>query len=256
MAEKKPFKPFLVEGGREGKNIYRVVEMHEDLEREDIEKLLEQLPLRFDLKKEMKVEAESLHEPLEVRVPGGSVIYIHPPRHRFITCVNLDSYASSDFTSKMNVDNLVDMTYPGNGQIRSCIHFKPELFGIESRNWPNIGIMGDLEVDTFVYPKSTEEERELKAPKFGKWEVRRLIELVTGGEGRLNIEKLSQWRNLILYAVGTMRSMYENLDTPEDCPTRLYYKPCWTEIDTAIMSKDDKRLIEALEGLRTNIEWD
>lgn len=247
-AEQGVFKPFLVEGGRDGKNIFRIVEMTQGVTREQIEKLFEKLPIGFNLRKECLIGSEDLNEPLEVSVIGP-IIYIYPPRHRVVVCTTLDSWRSADVVSKMHVDNVMDMTTSGRGQIRSCVHFDPAILGIE--DWPETTHASEIEIDMFVYPREKGSEPDLKPPSFGKWDVRKLLELIAGGERRLTVERLRDWRGLIMYAVGSMRSCYENPDVPEDYEVRLYYAPYWKEIEAA---RDDSYLIEALEGLRGAIQ--
>jgi len=150
----------------------------------------------------------------------------------------------------MHVDNVMDMTMPGSGQIRSCVHFDPRIIGIEG--WPGTH-SNELEVDVFVHPKDKMNEIKLQAPTFGKQEVRSLLELIAGREDRLNADQLSRWRELILYGVNCMKACYENPDVPEDYPVRVYYKKNWSRIEGA---KNDEELANALEELRGDIQWE
>jgi len=249
-AEHKAFKPFLVEGGGNGKNIFRIVEMTRGVTRKQIEKLFEKLPISFDLRKECLMGSESLNEPLEVFV-AGPIIYIYPPRHRVIVCTSFNSWRFTDVVTKMHVDNMMDMTTSGRGQIRSCVHFDPAILNI--KDWPETAHDSEIEIDMFVHPKEKRSEPEFKAPSFSKWDVRRLLELIAGGEKRLTVKQLRKWRDLIMYAVRSMRSCYENPDVAEDYPVRVYYKPYWEEIEAA---KDDSQLVGALEGIRSAIKWE
>lgn len=251
MSEKgqKIFRPFLIEGDGEGKNIFRVVECDNKVSRENAENLLSQLPIRFQVRRDSSLSAESLNEPLEVRIPGGSIIYIHPPRHRILACTSFEAPSADNVIGKMHIDNVMDTTFPGNGQLRTCVHFNPKIFGI--RNWADTGET-ELEVDIHVYPKDTVPE--IRAPRFGKWDVRSLLEMIAGGENYLSMEQLKRWRELIMFAVKSMRSCYENPDTAEDYPIRVYYKPYWAEIEA--VGEDDKKLVIALEQLRCAIQME
>lgn len=247
---KRPFKPYLVEGGRDGKDIFRIVEVREDVTREQVEQLFEQLPIGFCLRKEgWQVGDEILKEPLEVYVEGA-IVSVYPPRHRVITCTSVSSWKHAEVVSKMKVDNIADLTPHGQGQVRSCIHFDPQILGIA--NWPNTTDV-ELELDIFVYPKGTERERKLKPPSFGKHELRNLLNLIAGKEGELTPQLIGEWRELILYAVGSMRSFYDNLDIPEDNSTRQYYERCWRQIEEA--HGDNEKLASALGSLIISIQW-
>jgi len=247
-AAQNTFKSFLVEGGYDGKNIFRVIEVTGDISREKIERLLEGLPISFQLRKEPSLSADDLNDPIEVYV-NNAVISIYPPRHRVIVCTTLDSWNSADVVSKMHVDNVMDTITSGYGQVRSCVHFDPVILGIEG--WPQSVAGSEVEVDIHVYPRGKGDEPELKALTFGKSDVRKLLDLIAGGERGLTVEQLKEWRDLIMYAVWSMRSCYENPDVAEDYPVRVYFKPCWEAIETA---RDDSQLIEALEKLRGRIE--
>lgn len=214
--EKEIFKPFLVESGNSRRNIFRVVSVTEGVYREQIEKLLENLPVVFQIRKDFSSSAESINEPLEVYV-HGSIISIYPPRRRMAVCTTFG-------LSKMQVDNVMDMVCPGRGQIRTCVYFNLKILGIES--WSNTERIS-IKVDMYVYPKSKIEEPIIEPPTFGKWDVRNLLELIAGGDKDITVEQLHKWRKLIMYAVKSMRSLYENPDVAEDYPIRLYYKPCW-----------------------------
>ena len=49
-----------------------------------------------------------------------------------------------------------------------------------------------------------------------------------------------------------MRDSYENPNVAEDYPVRVYYQPCWREIEQA--GSDPDKLAEALEYLRISIQ--
>lgn len=243
--------PFLVEGGRNGKNIFRVVQVSEGIPRQSIERLLQRLPIGFQLRKNFSTEAEDLNEALEVYA-DGVIISIYPPRHRVVVCTSFDSWKSADVVRNMHVDNVMDTECPGNGQLRTCVHFDQAILGIE--DWPDPLAPRELEVDLYVFPKGTESERTPKTPSFDKRKLRELLELIAGGERHLTVEQLNKWRELIVYAMNSMRSSYENPDTPEHYPVRVYYRPCWAKIEAA--EEDDQALVEALETLRSMIEWE
>ena len=80
--------------------------------------------------------------------------------------------------------------------------------------------------------------------------MKKLLELIAGGEKPLTVAQLREWRDLILFNVEYMRSCYEK--QPKDYPVREYYVPCWAEIEAA---DSDQKLIDALDGLRTSIQW-
>lgn len=248
-ATQNTFKPFLVEGGRNSKNIFRVLEMTEGVTREQIERLLENLPIGFQLRKDDSDSFDTINEPLEVGVNGG-IVYIYPPRHRAIVCTTFDSWKSADVVSKIRVDNVMDTVSPGDGQLRTCVHFDPKIFGIEG--WPGTEEK-ELELDIHVYPKTKTAEPKLKALSFQKREVRKLLELIAGGERQLTVEQLGKWRELIMYAVMRMRANYENPDVPEDYSVRVYYKSHWQEIAAA---RNDEELIRALDSLAGAIQWE
>lgn len=81
--------------------------------------------------------------------------------------------------------------------------------------------------------------------------MRELLELIAGGERALSIDQLEKWRELIIYAVNSMRLEYENHRVSKDYDVRIYYRPCWKRIEEA---KDDVAMVEALESLRVWIE--
>jgi hypothetical protein len=249
-ADQDTFRSFLVDGGRDRKNIFRVIALTGGVTRKQIEKLLENLPIGFRLGKDILPRAfEDLNEPLEVRV-DGAVISIYPPRHRVIANTAFDSYRRREVTSLMNMDNVMDTFDPGHGQIRTCVHFDPAILGIT--DWANLSI-GQVEVDFHVYPESKTREPNLKAPTFSKGDTLSLLDLIAGGrEERLTVAQLQQWRELIMYAVMSLYHHYENPNVAEDDPTRVYYRPCWAEIEAA--GKDDEKLITALEKLMGMIE--
>lgn len=239
----KVFKPFLVEG----QNIFRVVESDENVARAQIERLLEKLPIYFHIQKDsLATSQENVNEPLEVRI-AGAIVSIYPPRYRIIACTTLNG-ESNGIVNKMRVDNMMDTTCPGQGQLRSCIHFDPKIFVIES--WGDTAL-NEIELDIYVYPKTKIEEPKVEAPSFGKFEVRRMLELIAGGEQKLTVEQLSQWRKIVMYAVKSMRACYENPYVDKKYPVRVYYQSCWTKIEAA---DTDEKMIEALENLRITIE--
>lgn len=242
------FKSFLVEGGRDSKIVYRVIEASHDISRQKIEMLLENFPVWLDLRKEFSA-TDALREPIEVYV-SSSIISIYPPRHRVLAHVTFPSSKFVPVVKEMHIDNAPDMVFPGHGQIRTCVHFEPKLFGIDT--W--VDGHSSMEIDIHVFPKDKTSEPQLKAPTFGKRDVLKLLELIAGGDRQLTIEQLKQWRELITYAVKSMRSCYENPDIAEDYPVRVYYKPCWTKIEAA--GQDDEKLLEALDNLRGKIQWE
>jgi hypothetical protein len=244
------FKPFLVEGGRDGKNIFRVIEIEANgVRREHVEKLLEKLPIGFYICTKSSWSCDHINEPLEVYV-HGLIVSIYPPKHRIVNCANLDSWGSAEVVGKMHVDNLADLGVPRKGQVRSCIHFSPTVLGIE--DWP-IESSGEIEVDIFAYPITKTEEVVIKPLSFSKFEVRKLLNLIAGQGKSLTVNQLNDWRELIMFAVASMRSGYENPETPKDAPERVYYKEEWVAISVA---KDEGELVKALEGLRSAIEYD
>ena len=241
------FKPFLVEGGSGGDDVFRVINIAGDVSREQVEALLEKLPISFTLRKKPS-PGESLNEPIEVDVCDG-IVYIYPPRHRMLTCSTLDSWESREEVGRMHVDNVMDMDSPGKGQIRTCIHFDPKILGIEG--WPGTEEI-ELEVDIFVYPRTKEDEPKLNPPIFGKYDLRDLLTLIAGPGKQLKAESVGKWRGLIMYAVRCVRANYENPDVPEGDSTRAYYARCWRQIDTA---KSDEELVIALSDLSSSIQW-
>lgn len=144
------FKPFLIAGGHGGKEIFRVVELLERVRREQIEQLLEKLPIRFQIRD--TTTGCSLNEPLEVEV-NSTIVRIYPPPGRMLTCTSFAWWHSVDELLKQTrVDNLMDCDHPGGGQIRSCVHFDPVIFGIT--DWPVSTPGAEIELDIFVYPRS------------------------------------------------------------------------------------------------------
>ncbi len=94
-----------------------------------------------------------------------------------------------------------------------------------------------------------------KALSFSKFEVKALLELIAGGGKQLTVEQFQHWRELILYAIESMRLHYEeNPHVDKDYSVSVYYRPCWEKIKTA--EKDDKKLIEEIEFLRSSIQWE
>src|SRR5437868_1497157 len=120
MQTQSVFKPFLVKSNEANGNIFEVVELNGRVRREQVEQLLEQWPMGFQVQKDLSPFAETINEPLQVYVTEG-IVYIFPPKGRVIARSFLWKLAPE--LRNMNVDNLTDVTFPGNGQIRSCIHF-------------------------------------------------------------------------------------------------------------------------------------
>lgn len=249
-AEKKVFKPYLVEGGYKGQNIFRIMEEAEGISRESITNLLEQLPVSFDLKMRHEIDkgniGEKINEPLEVYL-SPQIIYIYPGRERILSSISMESPSSNQVIKEIFVDNLVDIICPGRGQLRSCIHFDPKILGVE--NWP----VEDIEVDMYIYPKDETERIQIKPFIFGKREVLTLLDKIAGGEKRLVEQDLKDIKSFVMYAVTTMRSRYENPDVAEDYGVRLYYKEDWVKIFAA---KNDTELVKALNELRTSIRFE
>jgi len=246
--EKKPFKPYIVEGSIDGENLFRIVEVDEGPTRADIEQLLECLPVGFNLRSNAE-EVIDVREALNVHV-SAQLIHIYPPRGRVIMCTRLDAWKMEHIVGKIHVDNLVDLTCPGSGQIRSCIHFDPKILGVH--NWP-LHDFAELEISMYAYPREKTQEPKITIPRFGKFEVRNLLELIAG-ESLLTKEQLQQWRDLIMCAVQSMRACYERPDVDPQYPVRVYYQPCWKKIDEA--GKDDAKMIEALEHLLSLIQME
>lgn len=243
------FKPFLVESDPRFRNIFRVNSLSENVTREQVEKLLENLPIRLYLKTDFSLATEGLLEPLEVEIKG-KVVSIYPPEDRVFACVTLDSWENHEIVSKMHIDNMPDMLNPGNGQIRSCIHFDPAIFGIEG--WDG-AYRSKIEVDIFVFPKNKESEKKPEPPTLDKFQLSDLLELIAGGKHQLELGQLRKWRELIMYCVDSMRLIYGNCDIVSPSAFSCY-QPCWQEIDAA--AQDDTKLIAALETLRQAIEWE
>lgn len=95
--------------------------------------------------------------------------------------------------------------------------------------------------------------KRVKVPAFHKAKMRALLELIAGGERELTVAQLNKWRDLILYAVSSMRSEYENRRVAKNYDARVYYQPCWKRIEEA---KDDVAMVEALESLRGSIQFE
>ncbi len=240
-------KPFLVEGGPGGMQIFRVVEVEENIPHGLIERLLERLPILFHLCEDVEGGHGVLHGPVDVHVQRN-LLRIYPSRHRIIACT---SFCGLDPNrSTMRVDNVMDTLFPGRGQLRTCVHFNPGALGVTG--WPIAGTE-ELELDIHMYPEGTEREQKLKVPSFNNHEVKELLDLIAGGGQTITVEQVQKWRRIILFAVASMRSGYENPDVPEDYPVRVYYKPVWEAIDAAKGS--DGELVKALEQLRSSIQW-
>lgn len=69
----------------------------------------------------------------------------------------------------------------------------------------------------------------------------------------MSVEQLDKWRDLIMYAVSSMRLEYENRKVAKNYGARIYYKTCWEGIEEA---KDDVAMVRALENLRCSIQFD
>lgn len=246
------FKPFVVESSRH-KGLFRVVTGSGKVSREQMETLLENLPISFTLKKDTNEHSDELREPLEVH-EEENIVWIFPPAHRVLTCTTLDSWGSTETVSRMHVDNVMHMTYPGRGQIRTCIHFDPTIFGIQG--WPRLSPGEEMELDICVYPREKVNEPKLDTPRFGKQGLRKLLELIAGGGHQLSLDQLNQWRELILYAAREMRANYDNPYADKEYPLLGYYMGDWEAIEAAAREGDDQKLIDALEGLRVSIQME
>ncbi len=246
---KKTHKSFLVEGGRDKRSIFRVVVMEGGVTRRQVETLLCSLPIGFNIYPEGVSDASCVNEVLDVYVSGG-IITIHPPRFRIIGCTTFDSWGANALTSKMRVNNVMDMMSPGYGQIRTSVHFDPRIFGING--WPNTEDL-ELELDIHVYPKTRSEEPKIKPLSFSKFEVRKLLELIAGGERALTVDQFDDWRDLVMVAVMSMKANYENPHRDKKDPVSVYYRECWERIARA---KTDEKMVEALESLRSSIRWE
>lgn len=237
----------LVQGGHSQRALFRVVELNGGITREQIETLLENLPMRFTLRRR---DADiSLNEPVEVYV-HSNIVNIYPPKSRYFSGVSFQSWEFFNITSQMRVDNMMDDN-PGHGQLRSCVHFNPAILGIS--DWPDLGSSDrEIEIDIFKYPKSRIAPREIQ--RIGKSEVLRLLDQLAGGKRSLSLEQFKKFKDIILLAIEGMRLCYENEETAEDYPVRVYYSRQWQSISDA--KKDDKKLLEAVEDLRDVIRWE
>ncbi len=228
------FKPFLVEStlSMHHTNIFRVVEVSEEVGRERVERLLELLPLRFEVRKRRSsMDSDRLHEPVEVYVEG-TIVSIYPSVGRIISNTSMASWQHRGVTSQIQVDNIMDTTSPGKGQLRSCIHFNPKIFGVEG--WPSND--SEIEVDLHTFPKSVVDELEIPELSFSKGQVRDLLRLISRGE-KLTAEHVNKWGDLIYFAVATLRAYYENPGAPVSDNVRQYYASCWRQIDAARTSQ-------------------
>ncbi|MDO8583859.1 MAG: hypothetical protein Q7R83_01635 [bacterium] len=244
-----PFKPFLVEGGRGGKVVFRVIELDAHISRDKIERLLERLPVGFSLRQ--RLTDPSINEPLEVRV-SGVIVSIFPPRGRILVYADFDSW-NNDACSKMHVDNLFDLSHPGNGQIRACVHFAPSVLGIDGWAWGN-ETDSEIEIDIHAFPINRGNEPPLDALYLDKFHVRDLISLVAGGDDKnLPVEAFQKFRDVLLYTAETVRRSYENGNLPPEAHVRRYYAPVWQQLQTA---KSDEERAAALTDLRDSIKME
>ncbi|MCI0566267.1 hypothetical protein L0Y46_03660 [bacterium] len=251
MTAENAFAPFWVVGGRDGKNIFRVTELPDDIKREQIERILRALPISFELRRNLENNSEILREPLEVLM-RASVLYVYPPNGRVIACTTFDSWGSEHVVRQMHVDNVMDMTFPGYGQIRTCVHFDPSILGI--RDWPERVQSVELELDIHVFPRVVTEAPKIEPLVFDKFKLRDLLDTIMGADKPFTAMALSQWREIVMYAVATMRAMYESPHVSEDYPLSAYYADCWQRIDFASASRDDEELASAIEYLRDSIK--
>jgi len=243
--EQKPFTPFLVEGGYKRENIFRVMEITGKASREQISGVLANLPIAFQLRsQEHTIHGEQLNEPLEFYINGG-IAEIYPPRHRVFTSVML---ASWDFP-QVHAHDLMCITRPGNGQIRSCFHFFPKDLGVE--NWEETAEV-ELEVGINSWPRTKTEELQMPELTFGKSQVQSLVKLISGG-GDLTAEQFGKWRELIRYATQSMRSHYEHPEVDENYGVRKYYAPYWVRLDRA---ENDQETAKILNELCSSIAWE
>ena len=243
--EQKPFTPFLVEGGYKKENIFRVMEVTGKASQEQVTSMLANLPISFQLRaQEYAIHDGRLNEPLEFYINGG-IAEIYPPRHRILTSVTLDSW----HFPQVHAHELMNIAYPGNGQIRSCFHFFPKDLGVE--NWKETSEI-ELEVGINSWPRTKIEELQVPTLRFDKFKVRSLIELISGGK-KLTVEQFSKWRELLMYAVRSMRAGYEHPDVPKDYDVRKYYSSCWVNLDKA---ENNEQIVEILNDLHDSICWD
>ncbi|HAB53094.1 MAG TPA: hypothetical protein DCE80_13160 [Ignavibacteriales bacterium] len=95
----------------------------------------------------------------------------------------------------------------------------------------------------------------VKPPTFCKSDVKKLLELIAGGEKQLTVMQLQQWRGLIMYAIASMRSGYENSHVRKDYSIRVYYQKYWDNIKLA-KKNGDREMVNAIEDLRGAIQWE
>lgn len=84
-----------------------------------------------------------------------------------------------------------------------------------------------------------------------KFDVRSLLNEITGGQSRLTLEQLQLNRDRINQAVSGMRRYYKS--RTRDDQARRYYQSCWREFDQATT---DEELVGAVEFLRSSIYWE
>ncbi len=251
------FKPFVVSGGRWGKNLFRVVQINGQAEtqptRADLEKFFGNLPMVFSVGiPGTDGWCVEVNESLDVYV-SGLIIEMYPPKGRVSYRTNFDARAASDVVRQMKVDNVGDMQHL-NGQVCSRVHVDPAVLG--AVEWSTRINHKKVEIDYFVYPRTKREEPQVEPYRFGKFGVCNLLDIITGDDGHLKVQCLEECRDLILYAVATMRASYENPDTPKDYPIRVYYSGAWADIEKAAKANDPKKLVRALEALRSLIQWE
>ena len=243
------FMSFIVGGSSDNATVFRVVDIvkeivGETVSIEAVEQLLTQLPIQFSLRKDASIYSEALNEPLEVYI-AGTIISIYPPPNRIITCTIVKSVKNDERVKYLGLDNVMDLTFPGDPQVRTCLHFSPTLFGIN--NWCADKGIGEVEVDIHVYPRGKDNEIKIKEPHI---DLRKLLDLIAGGEQPLSKLQYREWHDLIKYAIAKMKACYENDQVEADYPVRVYYKPYWDELAEAITELD---YMVALERLRDAI---
>ena len=87
--------------------------------------------------------------------------------------------------------------------------------------------------------------------RFGKYELRSLVELIAGGENKkIPIDKIGKWKMLLMYAIRNIRENYERLGKNDDLYN--YYLPCWVKFDNA---KNEKDFCDAIDFLIDSITY-
>ncbi len=146
---------------------------------------------------------------------------------------------------------------PQIGNFDAVEKFYPQLFGAERD--------GSIEFEGVCYSTFSRSGRLVipsgfdryiralggKMPCFGKRQVLDLLEFVAGGDKALTVKQYSHWSFLITFAVGSMMSLYENVETASDYPIRVYYQKSWAAIRKA---NGPKEMVDALEDLRLSIK--